>query len=101
MAAETVQADYEVLSQVAQKFAEQSGQIQEMIQRIQSSFEPLQGGGWKGMGSEAFFNEMDSEVFPATSRLQVALESASTTTNQIVETLSSAEQESANQFQIR
>ncbi|MER2512913.1 MAG: WXG100 family type VII secretion target, partial [Nitrosomonas ureae] len=61
MAAEEIRADYEQLSQVANRFSTQSQQVQQMTQKVQKSMETLKTG-WEGRGSQAFFNEMQGKV---------------------------------------
>lgn len=100
MANNIIQAEYETLDQVSGKFDLTAENTEEMLRTIEASLAPLVDGGWKGMGSDAFFAEMKDEVLPALKRLLTALENASYTTRQIVEVLYSAEQEAANQFNI-
>jgi WXG100 family type VII secretion target len=71
-----IRADYDELEQVASRFASQSQAVQQMMQRVKASADKLIGGDWKGRGIEAFQNEMNDEVFPATQRLFEALEEA-------------------------
>lgn len=96
-----IQAQYDELQQVASQFANQSQAIQEMIQQVSSSFEQLRGGGWIGMGADAFFDEMESLVFPASNRLQQALEEAGEATNQVAQTVKRAEQQASALFRLR
>ena len=79
----------------------QAQAIQEMIQKVSSSFEKLRDGGWIGTGADAFFGEMESLVFPATNRLQQALEEAGQATNKVAETVKRAEQEASALFRVR
>ena len=74
--AEEIRADYEELEQVASRFTNQCAQVQQMLQKVRGSMEKLEDGGWIGRGSDAFFNEMNGEVLPATERLLQALDPA-------------------------
>ena len=96
--ADEIRADYDELEQVASRFANQSQAIQQMMQKVRSSMDKLTGGDWMGRGVEAFENEMTSEVLPATERLQQALDEASRTTNDIVQTVRQAEEEACSRF---
>lgn len=93
-----IRADYDRLEQVAGKFASQAQAIQQMIQQVRGSMDPLEGGGWVGRGSDAFFAEMNDEVLPANERLQQALEEASRVTKQIIQTVKQAEEEASSPF---
>ena len=93
-----IRADYDRLEQLANQFANQSQAIQQMLQNVRGAMDPLQGGGWIGRGSDAFFSEMQSEVLPASQRLQEALDEASRVTKQIVQTVKQAEEEASSPF---
>lgn len=96
--ADEIRADYDRLEKVASRFANQSQEIQQMLQKVRGSMEPLESGGWIGRGSDAFFSEMQSEVLPATERLQQAMDEANRVTNQIVQTIRQAEEEAGSPF---
>ena len=93
-----IQADYDRLEQIANQFANQSQAIQQMLQSTKGAMDPLQGGGWIGRGSDAFFSEMQGEVLPASERLQEALDEAGRVTKQIVQIVKQAEEEASSPF---
>lgn len=93
-----IRADYDRLEQVANQFANQSQAIGQMLQKVRGSMDPLEGGGWMGRGSDAFFSEMNSEVLPASQRLQEALDEANRVTRQIIQTVKQAEEEASSPF---
>jgi WXG100 family type VII secretion target len=96
--ADEIRADYEQLQEVATRFANQSQATQDMLQRVRNSMSKLEDGGWIGRGSDAFFNEMNGEVLPATERLRQALEEGSQATNKIVQVVRQAEEEASSPF---
>lgn len=96
-----IKADYDRLEQVASQFANQSQAIQQMLQNVRGSMDPLENGGWIGRGSDAFFSEMQGEVLPASERLQQALDEASRVTKYIVQTVKQAEEEASSAFRAR
>jgi WXG100 family type VII secretion target len=96
--ADEIRADYDRLEQVANQFANQSQAVGQMLQSVRGSMDPLEGGGWIGRGSDAFFEEMNSEVLPASQRLQEALDEASRVTKQIIQTVKQAEEEASSPF---
>jgi WXG100 family type VII secretion target len=93
-----IRADYEQLQQLASRFSQQSQSVQQMLQRVRSSMDKLESGGWIGRGSDAFFSEMQQEVLPASERLRQALDEASRTTQNIVNTVRQAEEEASSRF---
>jgi WXG100 family type VII secretion target len=95
-----IRADYDQLEQIANRFVNQSQAVQQMLQRVRGAMDPLQGGGWIGRGSDAFFSEMESEVLPASLRLQQALEEANQVTRQIVQNVKQAEEEASSPFRV-
>ena len=101
MSAPVIQANYDALEQVASRFDEQNQAVQQMIQNIQGKMDPLQSHGWVGDSATAFYGEMQDQVLPTAVNLQNAFEEAANTVRQIIQAVQSAEEESANQFQIR
>ncbi len=98
MSANIIQAQYEALEALAQKFGQQAEMNGEMYGRIQQAVQALEQGGWEGQGSSAFFAEMDGTVYPALQRLNNALEEAQSTTLQIKQIIQQAEEEAAAPF---
>lgn len=93
-----IRADYDRLEQLANQFANQAQAIQEMLQNVRGAMDPLEGGGWIGRGSDAFFSEMQGEVLPASQRLQQALDEANRITKQVIQTVKQAEEEASSPF---
>lgn len=96
--ADKVQADYEQLGQVSSQFGNQSQVIQELMQKVRSSMQQLEDGGWIGRGADAFFSEMQSVLLPAVQRLESSLNDASSTTKQIAQNMQQAEQDAQSLF---
>jgi WXG100 family type VII secretion target len=96
--ADKVQADYEQLGQVSSQFANQSQLVQELMQKVRSSMQQLEDGGWIGRGADAFFSEMQSVLFPGIQRLESALNDASSITKQIAQNMEQAEQDAQSLF---
>jgi WXG100 family type VII secretion target len=93
-----IEADYDQLEQIASRFGNQAQEMQQMMQNVRSSMGNLESGGWEGRGSEAFFAEMNSEVLPASERLQQALEEADRVTRMIMQMVQQAEEEASSVF---
>ena len=95
--ADEIKADYEQLEQIANRFHNQSDEIQQMLQKVRQSMHKLEHD-WIGRGSQAFFREMQGEVLPAVQRLQHALQEANRVTKEIVQTMQNADEEASNPF---
>lgn len=95
-----IRADYDELENCSSRFGNQSQAIQEMLQKVRSSMDKLENDGWIGRGSDAFFAEMNSDVLPATERLQQALDEACRITRDIAQTVQQAEEEASSPFRV-
>ena len=89
-----VVADYERLNQLANRFANQTQSLQNLIQDVASHMNNLEGE-WRGRGSDAFFAEMESEIIPASNRLIQAVENSEQTTRTIIQIMEQADEEAA------
>jgi WXG100 family type VII secretion target len=96
--ANKVQAKYDELDQISGRLSEGSNRVSEMQAKLRSQIDVLQGGGWIGRGSDAFYNEMEDTVLPAVKKLEDALENASKVLRQAADRLKSAEQEASARF---
>lgn len=72
--AHKLQIQYDDMDNIASMFDQFADNTQENIQKIDSLVGQLQGGGWKGVGAEKFYQEMESEVFPKLKILQTGYE---------------------------
>lgn len=97
MAADTIQADYEMLEQVTSKFSQQGDEIQQMLQNVRNHMDSLQGE-WMGDAADAFNAEMADLILPSGERLHQALVEAGQATQRIGQLISSAEEEARNGF---
>ena len=98
MSVPIIQAQYDVLEDIANRFQRQSEAQENLKRLLQQRVTKLQQGGWEGRGAQAFFAEMENGVFPAMNRLVHALAQASTVTKQIHAILLEAEREAAAPF---
>lgn len=96
--ADEIRADYDQLQTVAGQFGAQSEAVGALLQKVKGSMSPLESGGWIGDAANAFFAEMESEVLPATIRLQQAMDEANRTVQSIVQTVRQAEEEARAPF---
>ena len=99
MDAKTIQADYEQLETIANRFGQLAEDNDTLRAIIVKDVDALKPDGWEGKGSQAFFKEMDSVVFPAAERLTTALAEAQNVTSQIIHIIREAEEEAARPFQ--
>ncbi|MCB9420412.1 MAG: WXG100 family type VII secretion target [Ardenticatenaceae bacterium] len=98
MSADVVQANYDALDALTQKFGRQAELSEEMYGRVQQAVHALEQGGWEGQGASAFFAEMDGDIYPALQRLINALEEAQSVTREIKQIIQQAEEEAAAPF---
>jgi WXG100 family type VII secretion target len=100
MGNDIIQAQYDVLTNVAERFGSQAQANEAMASRVQLAMRTLEGD-WQGRGSAAFFREMNSDVLPALHRLVGALHQAQTVTARIGAIVRHAEEEAAQPFRAR
>lgn len=98
MSSDIIQAKYDELETIARQFGDRAQRIGELRSQLQRSAQPLEQGGWQGVGSAAFFREMSGQIYPATQRLRLALEEARAVTLQASEIMRRAEQEASALF---
>jgi WXG100 family type VII secretion target len=98
MPVDTVQAQYDHLESIAQRFGQWAESNTDLCTRVRQSVENLMNGGWEGRGADAFFSEMGSEVLPAIDRLSNALQEGQGVIRWIISILQEAEQEAASAF---
>ena len=95
MPAPKIRADHDQLNQIASRFGRQASDANKSLKRVKGQIDTLRGGDWVGKGASAFYNEMDSELLPALTRLASALYAAQKVTDQISKIMQGAEDEAA------
>ncbi|MEZ4726308.1 MAG: WXG100 family type VII secretion target [Caldilineaceae bacterium] len=98
MSGDVVQAQYEQLDAIAQRFGHQAQAMHDLQQSVQRGVQLLRNGGWEGRGADAFFAEMDQKLLPAMQRLSNALTTAQATTLQVKAIVQKAEEEASQPF---
>jgi WXG100 family type VII secretion target len=96
--ARIIQAQYDVLDQVARDFMRQAEQIQSLRQQVYHGVNQLGGSGWTGLGANSFFAEMREQVLPGVDRLVNALCRANAMTLFIIKEFHEAEDAAARVF---
>lgn len=91
------QCKYDEMEVIAKAFQAQADVAQQLYDSIRNTMEDLKPD-WIGKGSDAFYNEMESEINPALQRLIQALEEGGNVVLQINQTVETAEQEAQSQF---
>ena len=94
-----IEANYEVLQQVINKFEQLHDQAGQMRQSLSNSFQALQDT-WTGEGFDAFAKEADQVTGPATKRLEDAMHEAAVMTKLIAQTFHDADEECSGGFKI-
>jgi WXG100 family type VII secretion target len=98
MSNDIIQARYDGLASVASRFGKEAQGNHELLARLRQVMRQLEGEGWQGRGSTAFFAEMNGEMLPAMQRLAAALDQARTVTLDIARVIRLAEEEAARPF---
>jgi len=98
MAGYKIQANYDVLQQVMQKFAQKSDEAHQLQSVVNRCSGQLQSGDWIGVGAERFFQEMNDLVTPGMNRLISVLKDASSATKKISDALREAEEQAGGLF---
>ncbi|MBI9044775.1 MAG: WXG100 family type VII secretion target [Anaerolineaceae bacterium] len=98
MAGDKIEVNYEELQRSAKIFQAESGDIQNLHNRLRSQVENLHGGGWIGKGADAFYREMEEVVLPAIKRLHDGLQMGAVWTGKISEAFQQAEDEASGLF---
>lgn len=93
-----IRSDYAVLQTIIQTFAKEANDLKQVLTRLKQSTETLRGGDWVGTGATAFYQEMDTQMLPATGRLVAALTNAGRTTQQMLQIMQNAERDAAMCF---
>lgn len=100
MSTDIIQAHYEQLNAIADRFGQQAETIREMLDRTRRNADVLIKGDWEGNGIDAFSTEMDGTIYPALDRLISAMIQARSVTLEVKEIIWQAEQEAANPFRV-
>lgn len=100
MTSQKVRADYEQLNQIARVFGQQAEAAGQVLGALQQDLNTLQGGSWKGKGSDKFYREMNAAILPAMKRVIAAMNEASTTTAKISRIMKQAEDDAAAVFKL-
>src|SRR4051812_36388133 len=98
MSTDVIQANYDNLDNLASRFSRRAEVATRLHSRVMRGVKVLEDGAWAGQAATAFFNEMESGVFPALSRLHTALTAGDEVMRQIAEILRAAEQDAARPF---
>ncbi|MEZ4513859.1 MAG: WXG100 family type VII secretion target [Chloroflexota bacterium] len=98
MTADIIQARYDQLDNIANRFGREAENTTALMQQVQRGVDALRQGGWEGQGGAAFLGEMETAVFPVIQRLTEALSEANTATQTLRDIIRTAEEEAASFF---
>lgn len=94
-----IQINYSELDNIANRFVQQADTIDVFQHSLKRCTNNLHGR-WEGKGAEAFFSEMEMEIFPALHKLLVALQESNNTIQQIIKIFQDAEEKASTLFLI-
>jgi WXG100 family type VII secretion target len=98
MPAAKIQCDYDGIGEAANTFKKEAEQTERLIQALSNMVGSLQGGGFLGEASVAFYQEMEDLVNPAMGRLRSALDEAADAAKRVADALQQAEEEGGALF---
>lgn len=98
MSADVIQAQYEQLEEITRRFRRQTDLQAALQKRLRDRVGKLRSAGWAGRGPDAFYAEMENQVFPAMNRPIGALQAGQKITLGIIAIMQQAEQEAARPF---
>ena len=98
MTTDVIQADYEQLEAIANRFKARSEENVTTIANLQQRMDVLRQSSWEGRAAERFFAEMESEVLPASRRLVDALQEAYSMTLAVKKIIQEAEETAGSPF---
>lgn len=93
-----IQADYGQLKEIAGQFAQHGDRTLGLGRQVYGCMSQLKEGGWRGVGADRFYAEMDDQVLPALERLMNALNTGGAQTERISQLLAAAEEEAGRLF---
>lgn len=99
MATDVTQVDYEILEEISGRFRYQADDVFALLRSLRQHMHDLQENGWIGLGSNAFYTEMEYEVLPAVNKLAESLDSASLTVQKIGDLFAVTEEEASTTIQ--
>ena len=96
--ADKTECNYDELQAMAKQFSSEAEAMSQLLNHTKGAVEHLHSGSWIGRGSDQFFQEMESLLLPSMGRLVNALNTASSTVDQIMSIYREAETEAQNNF---
>lgn len=93
-----VAIQYDKAEDIEKQLAEWAEKVEDLIQKLRRQQSTLQAGGWRGRGSDAFYEEMDNLCFPALVKLTDALEETSKGVRKSIDIFKEAEQRGSKLF---
>lgn len=94
--ADIIQINYDEMEEIGSLFGTQSDLIASLFSSLKNEVTELKNS-WEGKGADAFFNEMENDIFPVLQRLEEGLSEGQQVVSQIVQIMMDAEEEAAQQ----
>ncbi len=66
---------YDQTAQVTSDFKNQENEIKQMIGKLKSAQQQLEGGDWQGKGAKQFYSDMNDMLMPSLNRLANSMQS--------------------------
>ena len=98
--ANEVQANYEQLNSLADIFENLGEETKSVLDQVVQQMDVMKGGAWIGDNANAYYEGMEQELIPGTTRLVAAMARAAEATREVARTFEQAEEEASSVFPI-
>lgn len=96
--ANTQQINYDEMQSIIKQLETEEEDVKQLFNQTKSKVESLHGSQWMGEAADKFFNEMESQVLPKTTKMIYALNVAGQVAKQITEIIHQADEETKSFF---
>jgi WXG100 family type VII secretion target len=96
--ANTQQLNYDEMQGIIKQLETEQEDVKALFNQTKSMVESLHGSQWMGEAADRFFNEMESQVLPKTTKMLYALTVAGQVAKQIVNIIHQADEETKSFF---
>ena len=94
----TTKVNYDEMQGIVKLFQSNEQEMQALLSQTKSKVEQLHNNQWVGAAADQFFNEMEGTVLPKFGKLVEALNVAGRVSNQIMNIIHSADEETKSFF---
>ena len=96
--ANTQQVNYDEMQSIIKQLESEEEEIKALFNQTKSKVESLHGSQWMGEAADKFFQEMEGQVLPKTTKMIYALNVAGQVAKQIINIIHQADEETKGFF---